>query len=157
MSDTHFLQSRTFRIVLYAVGGLALAFVFFEAGILVGSRRAFFSCKWGENYYRNFAGERGAFREPPPPFGREMMGGYGSFGTVIGVSGSDIMVRGGDEVERRIVVSGDTAIRRGHEAIGLSDLRPGDRITAIGEPGDDGAIMARFIRVMPDWFSPDRK
>ncbi|HSD12353.1 MAG TPA: DUF5666 domain-containing protein [Patescibacteria group bacterium] len=154
MSEEHFLQSRTFRGILYGAGICALAFLVFEGGMIVGSRRAFFSCKWGENYYRNFAGERGAFREPPPPFGREMMGGNGSFGDVISVSGSGIVVRGGDDVERRITFDGATVIRRGHDAIGPTDLRPGDRITAIGEPADDGSILARFIRVMPEWFVP---
>lgn len=155
MQDVHFLQSRTFRGVLYGVGIAAAVFLVFEAGMLVGSRKAFFSCKWGENYYRNFAGDRGRFREPPPPFGREMMGGNGTFGSVISVNGTAIVVKGGDDVERRVVIDGNTAIRRGHEAIGLGDLRPGERVTVIGEPGDDGTINARFIRVMPEWFAPN--
>lgn len=157
MSEERFLQSKTFRGMLFALGAAAAAMLVFAGGMVIGARKASFACKWGENYYHNFAegdgrrlrgGGRGWFRSGP---GRPEMSGHGAAGQIISIKDGAVAVKGRDGVERNIIVNGDTDIRRERDTIGLADLAVGDQVMAFGSPDDSGSIVARLIRVFGDW------
>src|SRR3989338_835616 len=107
MTEEHFLQSKTFRGILYGFGIVAIALLFFCSGVFFGSRKALFACKWGENYYRNFAGARGFFGSH---FERGGMSGHGFFGPLLSIRDSEIVVKGKDGIERIVDIDAKTLI-----------------------------------------------
>ena len=146
-----FLKSKTVVVVIAVLFGLALLLGTFSVGMAVGYRKAKFSYAWGDNYHRNFGGPRGGFmREFNLDLnGEDFIGAHGTFGQVISISESELVVRGKDNVEKIIVVNGDTDIRRFKDSIELKDMRVDEPIVVIGEPDDLGKIEAKFIRVLP--------
>lgn len=56
MNVKNFFQSRAFKIAVSAIGGLLILLLVFKAGMLVGYRKAGFSFKYGDNYFKNFGG-----------------------------------------------------------------------------------------------------
>ncbi len=143
-----FVQSRVFRWAMGGVGVLIVFLLVFKAGEFVGFRKAGFSYRWGENYYRGMVGPR----EGVMPRGfepRDFMMGHGTFGSVISVSSSSLVIKGNDGAERVVLITQKTEIRRFRDTIVPDDLKLNDRVTIIGAPNDAGQIEARLIRVMP--------
>lgn len=146
-----FFRSKEVIIVIIVLFCLAFLAGVFSLGMAIGYRKARFSYAWGENYHRNFGGPRNGFLGD---FGRDLMGmdfigAHGTFGQILEIKDSELVVRGKDNVEKIIVVGEDIEIRRFEDTIKLSDLKVDDPIVIIGEPNDSGQIEAKFIRVMP--------
>lgn len=146
------LQSKTFRIALVAIGALIVLLFVFKVGVFVGYKKASFSYRWGENYHRNFAGPRGGFfGDFRRGFGdKDFINAHGTFGSVIKIDGNIVIVKSRDDVEKTALVSDDTVIRRGREAIRVSDLKVDDRIVIIGSPNGQGQIEAKLIRLFSE-------
>ncbi|MFA5358200.1 MAG: hypothetical protein WC310_00025 [Patescibacteria group bacterium] len=140
-------QSKSLKITLWVIGGLVIALLIFQAGMFVGFRKAEFSRQWGENYHRNFAGPRGGFMEDV--IGRDFIDSHGVIGQIAKIDGSNLIIKGNDNVEKIILVTDKTDIRFLRDAIKVSDLKIDDNIVVIGSPNDAGQIEARLIRVMP--------
>ena len=51
-------RSKTFLVIMLAVFSLALLCASFSVGVAIGSHKANYSAKWGENYAKNFGGPR---------------------------------------------------------------------------------------------------
>ena len=149
MDFNKFFQSKAFRITLITIGALIILLLVFKVGVFVGYRKAGFSYRWGENYHRNFGGPRGGF------FGnfgygfgdRDYTNAHGTFGSVIKIDGSTLIVKGSDNVEKTILVSDKTTITSRRETIKASDLKIDDRAVIIGSPNEQGQIEAKLIRV----------
>ncbi len=129
-----YFESKTFRVALYAVGGALVAALIFHAGVAVGYRKARFSYRWGENYHRMM--------------GRDLLNAHGTFGKIIKVDASSILVQGRDDAEKTILVKEDTVIRRFRETITFGDLQVDDAVVVVGKPNNVGQIEAKLIRVM---------
>lgn len=142
-----FAQSKTFQGVLIGLGVAIVALLIFQAGMLVGYRKAAFSYRMGDNYYRAF-GDRG-----PRPFQLPLGGGfaeaYSAIGKVVSVSLPTIVVVGPDEIEKVILIGEDTQIRRFDQTIEAGDLKVGDFTVILGSPNDDSQIEAKLIRLLP--------
>jgi hypothetical protein len=146
MSD--FLKSQTFKRVLYALGVFLVLLLVFQVGVFTGFRKATFSYRWAENYENNFGGPRG--RGLLPGIGGDsFINGHGTAGQIIKLDTSGIVVRGQDNTEKLISVSGDTRIVRNRQVIRESDLKAGDFIVVIGSPNASGRMDAELIRVLP--------
>lgn len=146
MTEEHFLQSKTFRGILYGIGMVAVVSFIFCGGVFVGSRKAMFACKWGENYYRNFAGARGFLGSH---FERGGMSGHGFFGSLISIKDSEIVVKGKDGIERIVDIDAKTLLQRGNNTLTVADLKVGDNVMIFGTPLESGRIDARLIRMTP--------
>jgi hypothetical protein len=72
---------------------------------------------------------------------------HGVAGEVIDVSSSSISVKDTHGNEQSIAIASGTPIREMDDMILISDIQPGDSVTVIGEPNDEGQVEARFIRV----------
>jgi hypothetical protein len=137
------------------VGLLAIVVIVlvFGLGVFVGEKKAKFSYLWAENYHRMFAGPKAGFlgnlRMPPFPHFDEFIEGHGTFGEIIKIEGSNLVVKGRGNVEKVIVVTEKTVIKSGKKDIKFSDLKIGDIIVIIGSPNDKGQIEAKLIRVFP--------
>lgn len=120
------------------LGAIIVLLLVFGLGVTIGSRRALFAGRFGENYYHNFYGPQGG----PPPFNQ-----HGVAGEVIDLSSSTISVKDFDGDEHSVAVFPGTSIREGGTTVTLHAVRLGDMVTVIGAPNGSGQIEARFIRV----------
>jgi len=142
-----FVQSKKFMVAIAGLVGLAVIVGTFSLGVFVGYHKARFSYAWGENYHNNFGGPRGGLFQDFS--GKEFMDAHGTYGQIVKVDVSILVVKGRDNVEKIVVVSADTSIMSLRNAIKISDLKVNDNIVVIGEPNDQGQIEAKFIRFLP--------
>jgi hypothetical protein len=144
-----FVKSQTFKIAAGIVGVVLIALISFGLGIGVGLRKARFSYQWGENYERNFM--------PAPPDGpskifngfqgQDFRNAHGLAGTVISISGNNLVVKENNGNENTISVGDKTIIKNRNGNLNLSNIDQGDQVVVMGSPGDNGVINADLIRV----------
>lgn len=146
MDIMKFLQSSAFKKILWGVGCLALAFLIFNAGIVVGYRKAAFS-NHAEEGYRGIYGHPKA--GPGGFFTDDFTDSNGAAGKIVKISLPTLTLADRDGTEKVIVVSSTTSIRKFRDTIPSSDLAEDEFVVAIGSPNDKGQIEARFIRVLP--------
>lgn len=151
MDFNKFFQSKSFKIIIWVIIGLAVFCFIFNIGMFIGFRKASFSYKWGENYHRNFAGPRQGFLRD---FGRDFGGqdfieSHGVIGQIIKIEDSELVIKGPNDVEKVVLVKDKTVINRFRETIKVSDLKVDDQIVVIGEPNEAGQIEAKLIRLLP--------
>lgn len=144
MNFQEFLKSKKFRnasIAAISVLGLMLSFA---GGVFVGLEKARFSGNFTQSYLRNFAG--------PARFNsdHDFMNAHGSAGQIVKVEGSTITVKGRDGIEKNILTDDKTLIVRMREKIKIEELKANDFIVTIGSPNDQGQIIAKLIRVLPN-------
>lgn len=145
------------KIITTAIiaGGILVILVSFAAGVGVGLRKARFSYRWGENYERNFMG-------PRPPFGgpgfmggmmrdfegRDFRNPHGLSGTIISISGDNLIIKDNDGKENTVGVTDKTIINKApFDNLKLSDLEIDDRVVVMGRPDESGVVEAILIRV----------
>ncbi len=147
MDLTKWLQSKKFQLALWIIGGLVVALAIFGVGMAVGFKKANFSYRWGENYHKNFGGPRGGFFRDFSD--RDLIDAHGVAGQILNIAGPTLVIRGGDNVEKIVLVNEATIIRRGKETVSSAELSLDDVVVVIGKPNDAGQIEAKFIRLMP--------
>ena len=135
MELNKFLQSKIFKRIIWVIIVIIVSLFVFGLGIFVGYQKASFSRHWGERYRRNFNG-------------REFLGAHGAFGQIIKIEGATLVIRGSDDLEKTIVITGNTIIKHFRDRMSSADLKIDDYVTIIGNPDDDGQIEANLIRVM---------
>lgn len=150
MDFNKLFQSKSFKTFFIVLSALIVLLLVFKTGVFVGYKKASFSYRWGENYHRNFAGPRGGF------FGNfkqsfsdkgDFINAHGTFGSVIKIDNNTVVVKDGDDIEKTVLVSNNTAINKGRETIKVSDLKVDDGVVIIGSPNEQGQIEAKIIRV----------
>lgn len=144
---TNIAQSRVFRNVLIGSASVIILLLTFKAGMVAGFRKSSYSFNWGQNYHRNFGGPREGWLDDLR--GRDFIDGNGITGQILKIDDSTLVLKGRDGAERVIVVTDDTAIRRFKDSVSISDLHVDELIVVIGEPNDQGRIVAKLIRLMP--------
>ena len=142
-----FTQSKMFQKMLVGLGIAVVALLIFQAGMHVGYRKASFSYRFGDNYYRAFGGhEIKPFRDP-------IRGGFiesnGAVGKIVSINFPTLVVVGLDNVEKVILIGEDTRIRHLDATATSSDLRVDDSVVVFGLPNDSSQVEARFIRIVP--------
>jgi len=140
-----YLQSKKFKIIMIVIFAIIIVLLAFKAGEFVGFKKAGFSYQWGENYQRNFGGPRGGILNDFK--GRDFMNAHGNAGSIIKIDSNVFILKGQNNFEQTIVVSGQTMIRRQQDVLKVSDLKVDDRVTIIGSPNGQGQIEAKLIRV----------
>ena len=143
-----FTRSKTFQRILISVGIFICALIIFQAGMFIGFRKASFSYRFGDNYYRAF-GDRG-----PKPFrGSMMMGTFiesnGAVGKIISINLPTFVLLGRDNIEKVILIKNDTQIRHLNASATSSDLKVDDFVVAFGSPNENSEIEAKLVRIMP--------
>jgi len=146
------VNSKVFKRIIYILGILVIVFFIFEAGIVVGFKRASFGRDWNNNYAMNFGSPRG---------GPQMMGGqFGPFGDLPNAHGAIgkiiktelptiIVLDEKDNTEKVILINDKTQILQGRENITPDQLKVDDHVVIIGIPNSSGQIEARLIRFLP--------
>ena len=133
---------------LIVIGIVLLMVVSFQSGMFIGFKKASFSYRTGESYFREMNGERnnpmmGMMREDFPNI-------HGAVGKIIKISSDSIIILDKDQKEKAVTVSTSTLIKKFNENIKLSDLKVDDFIAVIGSPDNNTSVDAKLIRVMPD-------
>jgi hypothetical protein len=143
------LESKSFRVIIYIFGGLAVAFLIFQMGMFAGFRKATFGRDWGDNYAMNFG---------LPNRGPQMMGGdfsnlpnaHGAIGKIIKIELPTIIVSDEkDKTEKVIIINDKTEIRMARDVVTTNELKLDDHIVVIGSPDSSGQIEAMLIRLLP--------
>ncbi|MDO8555205.1 MAG: hypothetical protein Q7R75_01415 [bacterium] len=147
MNFKNLLQTKKLTVILCVVGIIIAAILVFQAGVFVGYRKAAFSYKWGENYYRVF-GER---KRGPlmGVMGEDFPNAHGATGKIIKIDLPTFIIAGQDKIEKIVLIKDDTAIRRFRETIKPADIKVDDFAVVIGSPNGQAQIEAKFIRLMP--------
>lgn len=159
--DTLFLRSKIFKVLLIAMSIAVLLLLSFKAGEFVGYKKARFSYRWAENYHQNFGGpQNGLMRGPmgrfiPPHMagvmrdieGKDYMNAHGVSGAILKINDNIIVIQGQDGIEKTILASNSTIIKKYRETTAFGDLKITDTIVVIGSPNDNGQIEAKLIRI----------
>jgi len=148
MDLNNFLQSKKFNLITWIILGLIVILLVFKLGMDIGFRKADFSYRWGENYYRNFAGPAQRFPENMMRHD-DFMDAHGVFGQIIKIDGTSLVIKDRDNVEKIVLTKDDTIIKNLNQTIKLSELKGDEQIVVIGEPETDGKISAKLIRILP--------
>jgi len=147
-------QAKLFQGIIIGVAVLIVLLLVFKAGTMVGIKKADFSCRWSDNYHRNFGGPKGGFMGG---FGdRDFMDANGTFGQILKIEGNLVTIKGGQNTEKVILLDENTTIKSLRETIKLTDLKVNDNIVVIGEPNQTGQIVAKLIRIVPPTTSPNQ-
>lgn len=145
MDSNH--KQKVLKEIVIGIAAIVAVLIILFVGINIGEHRARFVGQYGENYQRNFLGPRGG-----------MMGGFfnqrapvsnGAVGEIVSVNLPQLVVSGPDNLEKTILVGTSTVIRQFQQNLNESQLKTGDFITVLGDPNDQGQIVAKLIRVMP--------
>jgi len=145
-------RSKIFKTVICTLGILAFTFLIFQAGMIVGFRKASFGRDWGNNYAMNF----GSPNRGPQMMGREL-GDFGNLPNANGAIGKIIKVElptiivldEKDNTEKVILINDKTEIRKGRESVTTDELKIDEHIVIIGTPNSSGQIEAKLIRFLP--------
>jgi len=140
-------QSKFFGGIVLGIAGILVLSLVFKGGMIVGAKKADFSCRWNNNYHANFAGPREGFGKGFAD--RDFIDANGTIGQIIKIDGQTLTINGRDNVEKIILVKEDTAIKSVRETLKIADLKIDDLVVVIGEPNETGQISAKLIRLMP--------
>jgi len=158
MEFKNFLQSSKAKHILAGIGIAVIALFIFQAGIFVGYKKAAFSFRSGDNFYRTFGERDRGFPDPiRGGMGLNMMdptNAHGTIGKIASIALPKIIIADRDGVEKTVLIDNKTDIRRFRDSIKPEELTAGDFVTVIGEPNDAGQIEARLLRIMPN--PPDK-
>ena len=147
MSTNNILESKLFKAIVLSMAALIILVFVFGLGVFVGTKKADFSFRWADQYHRNFAGPQGGFFNDMA--GRQFIDANGVFGEIIKIDGQTLTIKGGDNVEKIVLVGDEATVVFQKKNIKLSELKVGDEVIVIGEPDDNGQIHAKLIRVLP--------
>lgn len=150
MDINKFLQSKMFKGIIFGIAAIAILLLVFKIGVVVGAHKANFSCQWSDNYHRNFGGPQAGFLRGFEDFrDKNFIEANGTFGQIIKIDNSTIVVKGRNDIEKIILVKDTTTVKRLQETIKINDLKIDDHVVIIGEPNNTGQIEAKLIRLMP--------
>ncbi|MFA5961834.1 MAG: hypothetical protein WC848_04090 [Parcubacteria group bacterium] len=170
MDTKEVVKSKNFKLAASIIGIALIVLVSFAGGVAVGLHKARFSYQWGQNYERNFMGA--GFRNVPDcdhgliggcggmmdiprnVEGRDFRNAHGLAGTIISISGSNLIVKDHDSKENTVTVTDKTIIKDRNSDIKITDLRANEQIVVMGAPNDQGAVNADLIRVFWDNLAP---
>ncbi len=146
MNFQEFFQSKKFKRILIGVGSLIVLLLVFQAGVFVGFRKAKFSYRWGENYHQMFGGSGNGFMRDFE--GRDFIDGHGVAGIVVKIDSNKMVIKGQDGIEKVVVVSGKTSVKKGREDVKITELKTDEQVVVVGAPNENGLIEAKMIRVL---------
>lgn len=143
--------------VIYGVCIIIVLSVVFQAGMFVGFRKAQFNGAWSDHYERNFGPRsRGPMGSMMGNLPDRFPDGHGTVGKIIKLETPNVIVLDKDNTEKIIITDSETDIIKFGEKVNISDLKVDDQIVVIGAPNEQGQIVAKFIRILPNGFEDPR-
>jgi len=142
------LKESKVKNLIFVLGCILAGLIIFQAGMFVGFKKAGFSFRTGEEYFRQMNGRpndqfmginRGDFENS-----------HGAMGKIISIKLPFIVVSEPQGSEKTIVISTSTDIKKFKGSIKSTDLKVNDFVVVIGSPTDNAEVEAKLIRIMPD-------
>ena len=140
-------QSKPFAITLMVFGIFVIGLLIFQAGVFVGYRKAGYSFRFGQDYYRTFGPERGPFPGNIP--GDNFPNANGAVGRIIKINLPSLIIEDQAGVEKVTLVTNDTLVRQFRNTLSAADLKINYFVVIIGSPNSRNQIEARLIRLIP--------
>ena len=154
METKNTLHSKGLKITIIIIAVLAIAFAVFQAGVFVGFHKASFLFKSGDNFYGAFGNRNDRLTNGMGMGGQmfkdEFSGGHGAIGKIVKINLPNIVVIGPDNIEKSILVDENTNVHIQRTVASTENLTIDQYISVLGTPNDQGQIMAKFIRIMPN-------
>ncbi|MFH1170361.1 MAG: hypothetical protein V1704_02280 [Candidatus Vogelbacteria bacterium] len=139
-------QSKKFRGIVTGFSIAVIVLLIFQIGVMFGYRKAHFSARLGDNYFRAFDSRPSGF--PFGMMGSDLPGGHGAVGKIVSITLPTFILASSDNVEKIILVKNDTIIRHFRETLATSNLALNDSVVVLGTPNDQGEIEAQLIRII---------
>ncbi len=136
------------KLIKILVALLVLAIIFW-AGTMIGYRKAEFSYRFSDNYFRNFGMNSrtpGGMMGIPNP--DDLIGGHGATGKVVSLNLPNMIVSDSNNTEKNILITNETLIRSARSTVASTSIKADDFVVVIGTPNDNGTITANLIRIM---------
>ncbi|MCX6755985.1 MAG: hypothetical protein NTX85_01450 [Candidatus Nomurabacteria bacterium] len=140
-------DSKKVKRMIVIIACFAVLSIVFQAGVVVGFKKASFGKHWGENYERNFGMVKHNRMMGDTP--DRLPNAHGAIGKIAKIELPNIIVTDNDGIEKIVVLNVETLIKKGPENILEKDLLINDFIVVVGTPNDKGQIVAKLIRVIP--------
>ncbi len=143
------INSSKFKKAISILLGLVAILFVFQLGMFVGFKKAAFSNRIGENYFREMRGGQNdfllGFRAG------DFINEHGAIGTIIQIKPSFIVVEDRDGDEKTVNISTSTQIKFMNDLKTKDDLKIDDFVVVFGAPRNATSteIEARLIRIMP--------
>jgi hypothetical protein len=147
MDAKYISQNKVARGIIFIICILIVLLFVFQAGMTVGYSRAVYSSKLGDNYYRAF-GPEGRMRFMRGFPGNDLPGGHGVVGKIVRLSLPTITVASPDNVEKIVLITNNTIIRKFRDTLSQTDLKLDDTVVVLGSPNSSGEVEAKLIRLM---------
>lgn len=153
MNETNSAASRTFwaspvqRRIAISIIAVVAGLLILRLGMFIGHVQAALSLRAGDNYFRAIDGRDA--RNTLFFVSNDMPSAHGAVGRVLSVSLPTFVVASPDNVEKTVVVSTGTVVRRFRDAIPATDIKPNDFTVVLGNPDGSGRIRAELVRIMP--------
>jgi hypothetical protein len=138
-------EHKAFKTLFISFGIFVVLLIVFQFGMVVGFHKATYGKDWNDHYMENFGPHHGPLGNMPD----HIPGGHGTFGKIASINLPQLIISDRDATEKTILITGDTKIREFRNDILPTDLTPDMTIVAIGEPNDQGQIVAKLIRILP--------
>ncbi len=152
MNYKDIFQSRSWSGIILVLGILLVVLLVFQAGIFVGYRSAMFSNGRASSYQVGMGDPRSILApfihdaDDPNP--------HGTVGEIVSIQMPFLMIKGAQNAEEIVAVSGTTTVRNMRDTASTSMLRVGDQVIVIGAPDEGGQMHAAFIRIITPRFAP---
>lgn len=141
--------SKMFQGFVVGVLIFTVLLLVFQAGVFIGYRKASFSYRFGERYYKNAPGMQMHMRSFDEPIHGGFLNANGAVGKIASINLPTFVVIGPDSKEKIVLIKEDTKIRSFEEDINASELKVDDYVAVIGSPNDNAEVEAKLIRIMP--------
>ena len=142
------LKNSKVKWAICILGCVVVALIIFQAGMFVGFKKAEFSYRTGEQYFRQMNGR------PDDLFmgmnRSDFENSHGAIGKIISINLPKIVVTDIDGIEKTITISTSTDIKKFKDSIKPEDLKINDFVTVIGNPTEKAEVEAKLIRIMPN-------
>jgi hypothetical protein len=145
IEDIH--KSKTVGRIIVSIGIVILVLGILRVGISIGYYKARFAGQFGNNFERNFLGQRDGVKMFF--MGNDIPGGHGAVGEIMNINLPQLVISGPDNLEKTVIVATSTVVRRFQENLKSSDLKVGEFVVVLGNPNDSGQVEAKLIRIMP--------
>ncbi len=81
---------------------------------------------------------------------RDFTNSSGAIGKIVKIDLPTLMVENKDGIEKAILITDDTVIKKLRETVKPEELKIDDFVIVIGSPNDKAQVEAKIMRIMPN-------